>query len=383
MSVDESWPFHGERTVGRRGDLLVLAAQAPDGRPVTIIRLAPGAGTELHQDFREAARVAGEYANARNLPPVAWQDLDTLLPWVATYDDPRHLGADLVERVLEVGPAAFAPDDLPPSAIVSAPGGHSGDLPPEWTPPRDTSKPLKRHALMLGAVGGGLALVLIITGLAFGFAHSRDDAQPTPTRQTTLSSWTPPTAVPGVTSTDGPTRTSRPRPSPTLAHRKPVSVYGPTWNRHDATTTIAFPELGWAFRTARGVDCLVTGEYKKLTKVTCINLRALGKGPRRITIVDQTCTKPRCSRQERKYLERDLSGHKVDWKKKGKHTKYRVETFRHEQYHQRYLRFSMSHYYRDAKDRLRRHVSVYGEAPVGRSARKIEKVVNDIRTQTG
>ena len=96
MVSEESWPFHGERTVGRRGDLLVLAAQAPDGRPVTIVRLAPGAGPELHQEFRAAVRVAGEHAAARGLPRIAWHDLDTLLPWAATYDDPRHLGADLL-----------------------------------------------------------------------------------------------------------------------------------------------------------------------------------------------------------------------------------------------------------------------------------------------
>ncbi|MGH3096063.1 MAG: hypothetical protein ACRDMV_08710 [Streptosporangiales bacterium] len=381
MVADESWPFHGEQTVGRRGPLLVLAAQAPDGRPVTIVRLGPGAGPELHEEFRSAARVAGEYADARGLPPIAWHDLRTLLPWVATYDDPRHLGADLVERVLEVGPSVFGPDDLPPSAIVSTPEAAAGDL--LRTAPGGTRRTPKRNRVMVSAVGGAVVLVMVLTGLAFGFAGSRSDAQPSPVRHTTVPSWTPPTAIPGVTSTGGSTHTARPRPSPTLAHREPLSVYGPTWNRRDKTATVAFPELGWAFRTARGVDCLLTGEFHKLTKVTCINLRKLGKGPRRLTIVDQTCTKPRCSRQERKYLERDLSGHKVDWKRKDKHTKYHVQTFVHDQYKKRYFRFSMSHYYRDAKHRLRRHVSVYGEAPIGRPARKIQKVINDIRTQTG
>lgn len=375
MTAEESWPFAGERAVGRRGDLLVLEATAPDGRPVTITRLAPGSSAELDERFRAAVAAVAERAGEHGYPSVAWRDLDTLMPWAATYDDPAHQGADLIERVLADGLAALGAGDARDGA-TSAPDGDpgSGEL-DETAPIASGRRRVARTRMMAAVVGGAVAVVLVVVGATVGLVGARRGAEPSATRYTFA-----PTTLPSDNSTGGPGPTATPDDLPTLRHVKPRSVYGPTWKRDDDTYLMAFSQLTWAFRTPRGMDCLIANESKLATKVTCINLLSIPKGARGITIVDRRCKAPHCTKAERKAFERDPSGETVHWKVKDKTTKYRVERFTRGD-KRRYFGFHLSHYYWHG--RVRRHVSVYGEAPVGHPAKQIQKTINDIRTQSG
>ncbi|HEX6446431.1 MAG TPA: hypothetical protein VF053_15150 [Streptosporangiales bacterium] len=363
----EDWPFTDITTVGRRGDLLVLAGVAPDGVPVTIVRLAPGPSTdaELHRRFHDAV-AAVRHDPRPGYPQVIWADTETLVPWAATYPDPAHVGADLIA-------AAFDPAGQPPPVPQPAPA------------PGGTGNPVvssSRTSLFVG-IGAGVVSLLLVLGIVVGMAvRSESSASSSPTATSSFS--VPPTQPrpTAATTTDG-FNTGSPRPKPTLKRVRPKSVYGPTWKSSDPVYPMAFSSLPWAFRAPSDVDCLITGTSADVTQLSCLKLFADPGEQRRATIVDRTCPGSRCTTSERERFQVYPSGDKVRWKRKDATTWYYVKTFTNQQNGGKYFAFYLSHLYRDGSGHLRKHVSVYAEAPVGRFATQIQKMVNDIRSQSG
>lgn len=345
----------------------MLSGVAPDGVPVTITRLAPGPSTdaELHDRFRAAVEEIRR--NPRpGYPQVMWADTETLVPWAATYADPAHAGADLIA-------AAFDPAAPPPPATPSPPA----EAPAERGTPHGGSS---RASLFIGISAGVVSLVLVL-GIVVGMtARSEWSAGSDPTATSSFSA--PATQPTAATTTDG-FNTGSPRPKPTLRHVKPKSVYGPTWRSTDPVYPMGFATLPWAFRAPSDFDCLITGTSADVTQLSCLKLFADPGEQRRVTIVDRTCPGAKCTKAQRERFQMYPSGDKVRWKRKDATTWYYVKTFRNQQNGGKYFGFYLSHLYRDGSGHLRRHVSVYAEAPVGRYAVQIQKMVNDIRTQSG
>ncbi|MBO0826900.1 MAG: hypothetical protein J2P24_03885 [Streptosporangiales bacterium] len=365
MSISGDWPFTDITTVGRRGDLLVLAGVAPDGAPVTITRLAPGPSTDaaLHDRFRAAVEQVRRNPRPGH-PPVMWADTRTLVPWAATYADPAHTGADLIA-------AAFDPAAPPPPVA-----------PPPPAPAAGTTEAVRssRTSLLIG-ISAGVVSLLLVLGIVVGMTvRSESSASNSPTATSSFSA--PPTQPTAATTTDG-LSTGSPQPKPTLKNVKPKSVYGPTWTSSDPVYPMAFATLPWAFRTPSDFDCLITGTSTDVTQLSCLKLFADPGEQRRATIVDRTCPGTKCTTAERERFQMYPSGDKVAWRRKDATTWYYVRTFTNQQSGGKYFGFYLSHLYRDGSGRLRKHLSVYAEAPVGRYAVQIQKTVNDIRTQSG
>lgn len=344
----------------------MLSGVAPDGVPVTITRLAPGPSTDaaLHDRFRAAVEEVRRNPPPGS-PPVMWADTETLVPWAATYADPTHVGADLIA-------AAFDPSTPPPPPPPPPPG-----------PPVPTEAAVvgsSRTSLFIG-IGAGVVSLLLVLGIVVGMAvRSESSASSSPTAVPSYS--VPPTRPTAATTTDG-FNTGSPRPKPTLKHVKPKSVYGPTWKSSDPVYPMTFASLPWAFRAPSDFDCLITGTSADVTQLSCLKLFAEPGEQRRATVVDRTCPGARCTTAERKRYQTYPSGDKVTWKRKDATTWYHVKTFRNQQNGGKYFAFYLSHLYRDGSGHLRKHVSVYAEAPVGKYAVQIQKMVNDIRTQSG
>lgn len=371
MSTSQDWPFTDITTVGRRGELLVLAGVAPDGVPVTVIRLAPGPSTdaELHGRFRDAVEEVRR--NPRpGYPPVMWADTETLVPWAATYADPTHAGADLIAAVFDpAGPPPVAPPSPPPAPAATAAAGPGAPVVGS-----------SRMSLFIG-ISAGVVSLLLVVGIVVGMAvRSESSASSGPTATSSFS--VQPTQPTVATTTDG-FNTGSPRPKPTLRKVKPKSVYGPTWKASDPVYPMAFANLPWAFRAPSDFDCLITGTSADVTQLSCLKLFAEPGEQRRATIVDRTCPGTKCTTSERERFQMYPSGDKVKWKRKDATTWYHVKTFTNQQNGGKYFAFYLSHLYRDGSGHLRKHVSVYGEAPVGKYAVQIQKMVNDIRTQSG
>lgn len=366
MSISGEWPFTDITTVGRRGDLLVLSGLAPDGAPVTIVRLAPGPSTDaaLHDRFREAVEEVTRSARP-GYPRVMWADTETLVPWAATYGDPDHAGADLIAAAFD--PAAQPPPAPPPPAAAAA--------------RTDTAVVRSSRTSLFIGISAGVVSLLLVLGIVVGMTvRSESSADSGPTATSSFS--VPPSQPTAATTTDG-FNTGSPRPKPTLRHVKPKSVYGPTWSSSDPVYPMAFASLSWAFRAPSDFDCLITGTSADVTQLSCLKLFADPGEQRRATVVDRTCPGTRCTTAERERFQMYPSGDKVRWKRKDATTWYHVKTFTNHQNGGRYFAFYLSHLYRDGSGRLRKHVSVYAEAPVGRYAVQIQKMVNDIRTQSG
>ncbi|MQA77069.1 MAG: hypothetical protein GEV10_01070 [Streptosporangiales bacterium] len=370
---DGSWPFTDVRTVGRRGDLLVLEGTAPDGVPVTITRLAPGPATDpaTHRRFHEAVEEMRRRTGPGD-PPITWWDTRTLSPWIATYADTSHRGADQLAGY-------FAPSHAPgryppPPAYTPAPAG----------PAPDAALASVGRRFLPRIIAAGAAVVVLVMTLAVVGAVVRSGSEATPSESSTLAGV--PTGYPTSSSspsmtTGGPTAT--PAPKPTLRRVKPKAVYGPTWKSGDDTYTMAFAGDDYAFRAPGDFDCFRAGATSRDTYIRCTKLLAVPEESRRLTVINQVCAKTTCTSTEWKSMVRRLGVAPKKWKTKDKTTRYAVETFRNEQNGEKYFRYYLSHTYPDDDGKLGRHVSAVAETPVGKYAGQLQKTVNDIRTQSG
>lgn len=369
---DGAWPFTDVRTVGRRGDLLVLSGNAPDGVPVTITRLAPGPATDpaTHRRFHEAVEEMRR-RTAPDDPPITWWDTRTLSPWIATYADTAHRGADLL-------------------AGYFAPGAYPGQGPPPLYPPAPVQAPDAALAsvgrrFLPRIIAGGVALVIVVMTLAVVGAVVRSGSEASPSGTSTLTgaptSYATSSSSPGLAT--GNPSSSTPEPKPTLRRVKPKAVYGPTWKPDDDTYTMAFAGDDYAFRAPGDFDCFRAGATSRDTYIRCTKLLAVPEEARRLTVINQVCAKTTCSSTEWKPMVKRLGVAPKKWKTKDKTTRYAVETYRNEQNGEKYFRYYLSHTYPADDGKLGKHVSAVAEAPVGRYAGQLQKTVNDIRTQSG
>lgn len=374
MTADELWSFTDVRTADRRGDLLVLVGTAPDGAPVTITRLAPGAATDpvTHRRFHDAVEQARQRAGAGE-PHIAWWDTATLSPWAATYNDPQHRGADLIGGIYD--PRTAPPPPPVPEPVPTAVGRRRAAHASE------PSLVQRRLPLLVGACAGVAVLVLAggISGAVFG---GDDSAGPTPAAtSTTLPS------APTSRSTDDQFGTASPGTTtgqkPTLRDVEPKVVYGATWKAGDDTHTASFAGQDYAFRVPGDFDCFVAGTTSQASHLRCLRLLAEPTETRQVAVVNRDCT-AKCDKAEIRLFESVLVGSdKAKWKRKDKTTRYAVEKFVNEQNGERYFRFYLSHVYPDEAGKRVKHVAAVGEAPVGSYAKQIQKTLNDVRTQSG
>ncbi|MQA03671.1 MAG: hypothetical protein GEV07_13435 [Streptosporangiales bacterium] len=440
MSSFDLWPFEDVRSVGRRGELEILVGTAPDGPPVTIVRVAPEAASDagLRRRFKDAVEAATRQAGADD-PPILWADTATLVPWAATYDDRMQRGADLIGGIFASGasgasgaggagaaaapslgvasggppagpsgeksiPALDGPEaagpypgaGVPPTAHAMPQGPGAPPFPPPPPPggqppgpPGDGPAKRGSRAPLFIALGvGGLVLVLLLgTGISLGLTRERDPLSEPGTKPPASSStgthtvqFSPGPSTSSATPSASPTTTK-----PTLKSRQPVSVYGPTWKKGDKTFTMSFGQLGWSFRAPGDYDCLVVEDKARKLRINCLKLGAKKREERRLLIVDRKCTGSSCSAAERRTCETDIWGTKLSDKmrNKDKHTKYTYGTGRNKKTKQRLFYEYMGYYYKDDEGNRNRHVLVYGDSPKGDFATQIQKTINDIRTQAG
>lgn len=421
MSSFDLWPFESVRSIERRGELEILVGTAPDGRPVTITRVAPDVARDaaLRRRFKDAVDAATRHPGLDD-PPILWADTSTLVPWAATYDDEMRRGADLIGGIFVSGAAGAGPaqpsagpteqphtgeKSVPAIDVSDAPMTHRFDrqrygypgayheqqgVPPASYPaaPGAPGPPGGRRGsrtslyIALG-VAGLVAVLLLGTGISFGLTRERDplgEPGSAPPSSSPVSSQSVQFSSGPATESPTPSATAT-TPKPKLKDRKPVSVYGPTWKEGEKTYTMNFAQLGWAFRAPGDFDCLVVKDTSAKTQVNCTKLGAGKNQARRVIIVDTQCSGTSCSAAERKKAETSLQGDRPKLKKKDKHTKYRAGTFTNEQNDKKYFGEYMGYYYKDAKGDLTRHVFVYADAPTGKYATQVQKTVNDIRTQ--
>lgn len=373
MSADELWPFTDVRTVGQRGDLLVLEGRAPDGKPVTITRLAPGAAADpvMQRRFHEAVAEARRCIGPAD-PWIGWWDTATLSPWAATYDDPHHGGADRIGAFFD--PHTALPARPPPS----------GERPASVESlTRAGPSPVQRRVPLIVSAFAGVAVLVLALGISGAVLRDQDAADPSPSP---TSSAAP--SSPSAGSTDDPFGTASPgasaAPKPKLRNTKPRSVYGPTWRRTDDTYTVRLPGLDYAFRVPSDLDCFLAGTTTEASHVRCLRLLAGPSETRTVTLMNRTCAGDRCDGAELRLFESVLVGNEnVTWKRKGKATRYAVRRFVDERSGERYFKFYLSHVYPDARGKRGKHVGAVGEAPTGKHAKQIQKTLNDVRTQAG
>lgn len=287
-------PFEvrGRWRTGEAGS--VLAAVAPDGRPVDLVLLGPGPSTDAATRDRFAAaieRIAGQRPGT-----VLGAAPGAPVPWVAlpAGTTTRTSGADLATELLgatrPVGPDPVGPDPAGPD-----PAGPEGEPPeatrgprfaPYWhgrtytrsAPPlvpatddAPTSLAGSTRRWWLVAVVVALLLLLLLLLALLGLLLARDrtgtaDPQPVPGITTTpqatphsAPSPTPsgsgsssPTASPTLPPTDRPTQ-----PSPgTGGSPSGPGVLGPGFGPQDDTYTVSLEGLAFSFEIPGSWGCM-------------------------------------------------------------------------------------------------------------------------------
>ncbi|MGH3734632.1 MAG: hypothetical protein ACRDT6_03265 [Micromonosporaceae bacterium] len=311
--------------------------------------------------------------------PSPWPKPEPFSPWARPSSEPEPPG---IPGEAAPGTPDRAAPETPAQTGPETPGDGTDDRvgrPPAVASTATPSPSAPSRPLLPGWAWLALGLVLVLVCGVFPFVLQTALSGATSTQSAEVPAATP---APVPTLTGSPFVSVAPEHPPAkLRDVKPVSIVGPTWDAGEKTFTFAFRGVPFAFRGGAHWGCMrgtwENGDGKEIDAVAwrCIDEQK-GSKAATVDLLVRRCAQD-CSAAEQAKLDTDWLDAPVTYQRKDATTRY-AEGAKGTAY-----TLVVSHYFPERPgDPLGWQVGVSATClPIHKAT--CQKVVNDIRTQSG